>query len=423
MTKMRHERLIREELLAKKRTINNMLLKGCGAAELRHDQGRLVGSTDKQSDLNYSSDVNGGLLGSPSQDLTTAAPWGDSSISNFEADMNITTVAPAEEEEEEQMAASTKVAAAVCRSRNFIPLEDDEVDTLSAAILQQNQLMQQLAAPQMMIAMQQCCQMLAQQQMALSQLQTQVATIERALTANGMSATTNIPNISTVYCNAGQQTDSLQSVGAVSLQPEPSSVESSTEEPTDSVGEQSLIDSVSFETLRETIYSEVASFISQNEGRPRYLIELFRELQLLNTHRLRQRALYTLQELVNRHLSAHLETGSPCAPQPRWLRMCPKGCDDAAKVGKGCELDGEQTPSESLVTSSEFRDDKVAGVRKSSEKLFESMLRRTNYKKSYRNATGLSKNCQSRSSATAASSVAVQQSSWQELQRAAKMGG
>ena len=420
--KMRHERLMREELLAKKRTINNMLLKDCGAAGLRRNEGRLVGSTDKQSFLNYCSDVNGGLLGTPSQDLATAATWADSSISNFEEDLNVTTAAPAEEEEEEQVAASTKGAAAVCHSRNFIPLRDDEVDTLNAAILQQNQLVQQLAAPQMMVTMQQCCQMLAQQQMTLSQLQIQVATIEGALTANGGSAATIIPNASRVLCNAGQQTDSFQSVGVVGLQPEPLSVESSAEEPTDSVDEQPLIESVSFETLRETIYSEVASFISQNERRPRYLIELFRELQLLSTDRLRQRALYTLQELINEHLSAHLETGSPYAPQPPWLRMRPRDCDDTAIVGKGCELDGEQTPSESLVTSSEFGDDnKVAGVRKSSEKLFEAMLRRTNCKKSYRSATGLSKNWQSRSSATAASSVAVQQSSWQELQRAAKI--
>jgi len=50
-----------------------------------------------------------------------------------------------------------------------------------------------------------------------------------------------------------------------------------------------------FEALRETIYSEVATLISQNESRPHFLIELFHELQLLNTDYLRQRALYSLQ--------------------------------------------------------------------------------------------------------------------------------
>ena len=57
-----------------------------------------------------------------------------------------------------------------------------------------------------------------------------------------------------------------------------------------------------FEALRETIYAEVATLISQNENRPHYLIELFRELQLLNSDYLRQRALYAVQELVSRHL-------------------------------------------------------------------------------------------------------------------------
>ncbi|GAA6083566.1 pericentriolar material 1 protein isoform X1, partial [Tachysurus ichikawai] len=50
-----------------------------------------------------------------------------------------------------------------------------------------------------------------------------------------------------------------------------------------------------FEALRETIYSEVATLISQNESRPHFLIELFHELQLLNTDYLRQRALFSIQ--------------------------------------------------------------------------------------------------------------------------------
>ncbi|KAJ8383117.1 hypothetical protein SKAU_G00038950 [Synaphobranchus kaupii] len=58
-----------------------------------------------------------------------------------------------------------------------------------------------------------------------------------------------------------------------------------------------------FEALRETIYSEVATLISQNESRPHFLIELFHELQLLNTDYLRQRALFALQDIVSRHLT------------------------------------------------------------------------------------------------------------------------
>ena len=58
-----------------------------------------------------------------------------------------------------------------------------------------------------------------------------------------------------------------------------------------------------FEALRETIYSEVATLISQNESRPHYLIQMFRELQLLNTDYLRQRFLYSIGELVNKFLT------------------------------------------------------------------------------------------------------------------------
>lgn len=57
-----------------------------------------------------------------------------------------------------------------------------------------------------------------------------------------------------------------------------------------------------FESLRENIYAEVANLISQNENRPHFLIELFRELQMLVSDYLRQRALYAIQDLVTRHL-------------------------------------------------------------------------------------------------------------------------
>ena len=58
-----------------------------------------------------------------------------------------------------------------------------------------------------------------------------------------------------------------------------------------------------FDTLRETIYSEVATLIANNESRPHFLVELFRELQLLTTDYLRQRALFDLQGLVARYLT------------------------------------------------------------------------------------------------------------------------
>ncbi|XP_040274708.1 pericentriolar material 1 protein isoform X3 [Bufo bufo] len=58
-----------------------------------------------------------------------------------------------------------------------------------------------------------------------------------------------------------------------------------------------------FEALRDTIYSEVATLISQNECHPRFLIELFHELQLLNTDYLRQKALFALQDIVTRRVT------------------------------------------------------------------------------------------------------------------------
>nr|XP_061840070.1 pericentriolar material 1 protein isoform X3 [Nerophis lumbriciformis] len=91
-----------------------------------------------------------------------------------------------------------------------------------------------------------------------------------------------------------------------------------------------------FEALRETIYSEVATLISQNESRPHFLIELFHELQLLNTDYLRQRALYSLQDLVTRHL----------AEKSASQEMPPLG---AASWTGGSH--SELTPSESPTTS------------------------------------------------------------------------
>ncbi|XP_033109024.1 pericentriolar material 1 protein-like isoform X2 [Anneissia japonica] len=94
-----------------------------------------------------------------------------------------------------------------------------------------------------------------------------------------------------------------------------------------------------FEALRETIYSEVATLISQNETRPHYLIELFRELQMLSSDYLRQRALYALQDLVSKYLTDEAIAASNVASTshsvPPW--QIPTA--------------SEHTPSESLLTS------------------------------------------------------------------------
>ncbi|XP_055570852.1 pericentriolar material 1 protein isoform X23 [Falco cherrug] len=93
-----------------------------------------------------------------------------------------------------------------------------------------------------------------------------------------------------------------------------------------------------FEALRDTIYSEVATLISQNESRPHFLIELFHELQLLNTDYLRQRALYALQDIVTRHLSENNKK-----------EKCTKSLNSATWMASHSEL----TPSESLASTDE----------------------------------------------------------------------
>ncbi|XP_021250885.1 pericentriolar material 1 protein isoform X12 [Numida meleagris] len=98
-----------------------------------------------------------------------------------------------------------------------------------------------------------------------------------------------------------------------------------------------------FEALRDTIYSEVATLISQNESRPHFLIELFHELQLLNTDYLRQRALYALQDIVTRHLSENSEKGK-----------CIKSLNTATWIASNSEL----TPSESLASTDDETFDK-----------------------------------------------------------------
>uniref|UniRef100_A0A8C3KL64 Pericentriolar material 1 n=1 Tax=Calidris pygmaea TaxID=425635 RepID=A0A8C3KL64_9CHAR len=103
-----------------------------------------------------------------------------------------------------------------------------------------------------------------------------------------------------------------------------------------------------FEALRDTIYSEVATLISQNESRPHFLIELFHELQLLNTDYLRQRALYALQDIVTRHLSANNEKSK-----------CTKSLNSATWMASNSEL----TPSESLAST----DDETFGKNFSTE--------------------------------------------------------
>jgi hypothetical protein len=60
--------------------------------------------------------------------------------------------------------------------------------------------------------------------------------------------------------------------------------------------------SLNFDELREKIYSEVASLISQNETRPQYLLNLFRELQNLKTKNSRDQALKSIFNISTRYI-------------------------------------------------------------------------------------------------------------------------
>ncbi|XP_069833795.1 pericentriolar material 1 protein isoform X2 [Dendropsophus ebraccatus] len=92
-----------------------------------------------------------------------------------------------------------------------------------------------------------------------------------------------------------------------------------------------------FEALRDTIYSEVATLISQNECRPHFLIELFHELQLLNTDYLRQKALFALQDIVTRRVTEAADKKHDST----------KPVESIGWMASNSEL----TPSESLATT------------------------------------------------------------------------
>ena len=64
-----------------------------------------------------------------------------------------------------------------------------------------------------------------------------------------------------------------------------------------------VIESPLFDQVREQIYSEVASLVSENESRPYYLMELLRAAQLLNTDYLRQTGLNSLKRVINNYLN------------------------------------------------------------------------------------------------------------------------
>lgn len=85
-----------------------------------------------------------------------------------------------------------------------------------------------------------------------------------------------------------------------------------------------------------------------NEARPHYLIELFRELQLLNSDYLRQRSLFSLHELVTRFL-----TDESSSPLKTAFKQETLPVSSAQSFENWVASTSEQTPSESALTTDE----------------------------------------------------------------------
>lgn len=71
-----------------------------------------------------------------------------------------------------------------------------------------------------------------------------------------------------------------------------------------------------FESLKENVYLEVSALIAANESRPHFLINLFRELQLISTSDpLRNRLMQAFQELYNRYCEPTIQEESSASAQ------------------------------------------------------------------------------------------------------------
>lgn len=58
-----------------------------------------------------------------------------------------------------------------------------------------------------------------------------------------------------------------------------------------------------FDLLKENVYSEVTALIGVNESHPDFLIQLFRELQLISSDSLRQRVLHSIRNILSQYSS------------------------------------------------------------------------------------------------------------------------
>ncbi|KAI6653878.1 hypothetical protein LOD99_11472, partial [Oopsacas minuta] len=103
------------------------------------------------------------------------------------------------------------------------------------------------------------------------------------------------------------------------------------------------VESPVFDQVRERIYSEVASLVTQNETCPYYMLELIRVAQLLNTDYLRESGLSSLKRVINDYQNCDLIdtqafSAIPQPPPPLLLLYLLHKCL------RDCRWRGDKTP-------------------------------------------------------------------------------
>ena len=106
--------------------------------------------------------------------------------------------------------------------------------------------------------------------------------------------------------------------------------------------------------LKERIYSEMASLVSENETRPYYLIELLRAGQLLNTDYLRQIGLSSLKRVINNFLNTD--------PQEAEAFSALVSTEQESPAGEGTAAEEDvYSPTQNFPLSRHYLDTNISG--------------------------------------------------------------
>nr|CAD7407125.1 unnamed protein product [Timema poppensis] len=95
-----------------------------------------------------------------------------------------------------------------------------------------------------------------------------------------------------------------------------------------------------FEVLHQPVYQEVAALISINESHPQFLLQLFRDLQMVSSDALRHSTLQSIHEMVNQHRVSDTENQlsqenvSTLAPKVQSVVETAGYPDEGNKAGK-----------------------------------------------------------------------------------------